>query len=53
MMQCRLAIFVAKLPEREADAIVAASPRGAMAHDVPTDTVINLGAPVVVDIGAK
>lgn len=53
MMQCRLANFVAKLPEREADAIVAASPRGAMAHHMPTDTVIKLGAPVFIDIGAK
>ena len=53
MMQSRLAAFVARLPEREVDANVAASPKGAMAHHMPTDTVIKLGAPVVIDIGTK
>ena len=35
------------------DTIVAAGPNGAMAHHMPTDTVIRRGQPIVIDMGAK
>ena len=35
------------------DTIVAAGPNGAMAHHMPTDYVIKLGEPIVIDMGAK
>ena len=35
------------------DTIVAAGPNGAMAHHMPTDTVIKRGDPIVIDMGAK
>ena len=35
------------------DTIVAAGPNGAMAHHMPTDTVIRRGEPIVIDMGAK
>ena len=35
------------------DTIVAAGPNGAMAHHMPTDTVIQRGQPIVIDMGAK
>ena len=35
------------------DTIVAAGPNGAMAHHMPTDTVIQAGEPIVIDMGAQ
>ena len=35
------------------DTIVAAGPNGAMAHHSPSDTVIQAGQPIVIDMGAK
>ena len=35
------------------DTIDAAGPNGAMAHHMPTDTVIKRGDPIVIDMGAK
>ena len=35
------------------DTIVAAGPNGAMAHHSPSDTIIQAGQPIVIDMGAK